>query len=127
MQKDTEQRLTRKYIDGLESERERMASELHDDVCNSMLALELEFRDMPSDISKELKPHLEVLSGLRERLRTLSHELMPPVFQYATIDEMLADYIFHLACQMDSRLPIIPRKEWIGAWYRRILALNFIG
>ena len=97
LQKDTEQRLTRKYIDGLESERERMASELHDDVCNSMLALELEFRDMPSDISKELKPHLEVLSGLRERLRTLSHELMPPVFQYATIDEMLADYIFHLA------------------------------
>lgn len=97
LQKDTEQRLTRKYIDGLESERERMASELHDDVCNSMLALELEFRDMPSDIGKELEPHLKVLSGLRERLRTMSHELMPPVFQYATIDEMLADYVLHLA------------------------------
>lgn len=97
LQKDTEQRLTRKYIDGLESERERMASELHDDVCNSMLALELEFRDMPPDVGKELEPHLEVLSGLRERLRTMSHELMPPVFQYATIDEMLADYVLHLA------------------------------
>ena len=41
LQKETEQRLTRKYIDGLESERERMATELHDDVCNNLLALEM--------------------------------------------------------------------------------------
>ena len=37
------------------------------------------------------------LKEVREHLRNISHELMPPVFQYATIDEMLADYILHIA------------------------------
>ena len=30
-------------------------------------------------------------------MRKLSHELMPPVFQYATLDELLADYVLHLS------------------------------
>ena len=51
LQKETEQRLTRKYIDGLESERERMATELHDDVCNSLLALEMNIRTISGEES----------------------------------------------------------------------------
>lgn len=89
--------LTRKYIDGLESERERMATELHDDVCNNLLALEMNIRAISNKESLELNEQLELLSNMRERLRTLSHELMPPAFQYATLDEMLADYVLHLS------------------------------
>lgn len=97
LQKETEQRLTRKYIDGLESERERMATELHDDVCNNLLALEMNIRNLSGDEIPVLSGQLSLLSHTRERLRTLSHELMPPAFQYATLDEMLADYVLHLS------------------------------
>lgn len=97
LQKETELRLTRKYIDGLESERGRMATELHDDVCNSLLALEMNIRTISAEESPELGEQLDLLSNTRERVRTLSHELMPPAFQYATLDEMLADYVLHLS------------------------------
>lgn len=96
LQKETEHRLTRKYIDGLESERERMATELHDDVCNSLLAFELNIRSLTPGDRKAMDEQLEQLRTIRERLRNMSHELMPPVFQYATIDEMLYDYVLHL-------------------------------
>lgn len=97
LRKATELRLTRKYIDGLESERERMATELHDDVCNNLLALEMNIRTISSEESMKLDEQLGLLSNTRDRLRTLSHELMPPVFQYATLEEMLADYVLHLS------------------------------
>ncbi len=97
LQKETELRLTRKYIDGLESERGRMATELHDDVCNSLLALEMNIRTISAEESPGLGEQLDLLSNTRERVRTLSHELMPPAFQYATLDEMLADYVLHLS------------------------------
>ncbi len=96
LQQETGQRLTRKYIDGLESERQRMASELHDDVCNNLLALEMNVRQIPGTEGGELGKSLGQLEHIRQRLRNLSHELMPPAFQYANIDEMLSDYITHL-------------------------------
>ena len=67
LQKETEQRLTRKYIDGLESERERMATELHDDVCNSLLALEMNIRTISGEESSDLSEQLGLLSNTRER------------------------------------------------------------
>ena len=97
LQKETEQRLTRKYIDGLASERERMATELHDDVCNNLLALEMNIRTISTEEGADLDKQLDLLNNTRERLRKLSHELMPPVFQYATLDELLADYVLHLS------------------------------
>ena len=96
LQKETEQRLARKYIDGLENERERMAVELHDDVCNNLLALEMNIHSL-TEGDKEMAKQVGLLGETRERLRNISHELMPPAFQYATIDEMLADYVQHLA------------------------------
>lgn len=95
-QKETELRLTRKYIDGLESERQRMATELHDDVCNSLLALEINVRSLPAVEGGVESEQLQQLGAIRLRLRNISHELMPPAFQYATIDEMLSDYVCHL-------------------------------
>lgn len=114
LQKETEQRLTRKYIEGLECERERMATELHDDVCNSLLALEMNIRSLSDEKSPELGDQLDLLTHTRERLRTLSHELMPPAFQYATLDEMLADYVHHLSLPegMQSEYRSTPGVDW---------------
>lgn len=96
LQQETGRRLTRKYIDGLESERQRIATELHDDVCNNLLALEMNVR-LRSDVDvPKVQESLGQLVQIRQRLRTMSHELMPPAFQYANIDEMLSDYVSHL-------------------------------
>lgn len=96
LQKETEQRLTRRYIEGLESERTRIATELHDDVCNSLLALSMDVRSSHAATSGAFDRQLSMLEDTRQRLRTISHELMPPAFQYATLHEMLDDYVHHL-------------------------------
>ena len=86
--------LSRKYIDGMESERARLARELHDGVCNELL-LEMELK---SGFNRE-EDKCELLDKLgrsRANIRSISHELMPPVFSDATIDEIITDYIDHL-------------------------------
>ncbi|MCL2313549.1 MAG: hypothetical protein FWC41_13920, partial [Firmicutes bacterium] len=92
LQQDSEQKMIRKYVEGLETERERISKELHDGICNDLLALEMAFKN---DIStkKEIQKHLDFLEKTRANIRHISHELMPPQFQYATIDEILKDYI----------------------------------
>lgn len=80
LQKETEQRLTRKYIDGLESERERIAEDLHDDVCNNLLAFEMSMRSLFEESNASMiDEQLDRLKEVREHLRNISHELMPPV------------------------------------------------
>lgn len=104
LQQETEQRLTRRYIEGLESERTRIATELHDDVCNNLLALSMEVRSSEAAATGVFDRQLGLLEETRQRLRTISHELMPPVFQYATLHEMLDDYVHHL--QLPATLSI---------------------
>lgn len=74
-------------ISTLEKERARIARELHDGLCNDMLALEMRFTaDGASDQS------VERLSQLRQQARLLSHQLMPPQFDRLTLPEMLSLY-----------------------------------
>lgn len=92
LQQESELRMIRKYIDGLESERSRISKELHDGVCNDLLALEMELKNNGGDIAAQTA----FLHRTRENIRSVSHELMPPAFQYAAIDEIVADYVSHL-------------------------------
>ena len=96
LQKETEARLTRKYIDGLEGERKRLAKELHDGVCSDLLGLQMMFSSAASLTPDFKERFLSLLQKTGKDIRDISHELMPPAFQYATIDEILSDYIFHL-------------------------------
>ena len=63
----------------------------------------MNFRSTGQPAGKELGGQLEFLQDIRERLRNISHELMPPAFQYATIDEMLTDYVTHLTLPAQVR------------------------
>lgn len=93
-EQETQLRLSRKYIDGLENERTRLARELHDGVCNELLALEIGVKAEQDQGNKEQL--LAKLGRTRESIRHISHELMPPIFSYATIDEIIEDYVGHL-------------------------------
>lgn len=92
--RDTDLRLARKYIDGLESERERLARELHDGACNDLLGIGMLLEEsLPA--GEPLARIRTLLEKSRANLRHVSHALMPPVFRYAALDEMLEDYIAH--------------------------------
>ena len=59
-------------------------------------------------------PEIYTLRKIREHVRHISHELMPAVFQYATIDEMLEDLILHLALPKKTKASYVstPNVNW---------------
>lgn len=93
--RQTDLRLARKYIDGLEAERTRLARELHDGICSDLLGLEMRMRHADPTPGAQ-REAVELLTSMRESVRNISHELMPPALQYATLDEMIGDYTSHL-------------------------------
>lgn len=76
-----------RYIEGQESERVRLAKELHDGVANQLLAVEMKLS------TDGLTPQaMELLNESREQVRHVSHELLPPEFDNHTLDEILGQY-----------------------------------
>lgn len=88
--------LTQQYVDGLESERKRMARELHDGVCNDLLAIEM---SMQANNPARRAQTQKLVSECRESVRRISHELMPPEFAYANLDEVVR---YHLTKQAEA-------------------------
>lgn len=92
-QEKADQQMEEQFIEGLETERSRMARELHDGVSNQLLAIEMK---LASDgLTEQTR---QMLTESRERIRQVSHELMPPEFQHNSIDEVLNHYI----CSIDG-------------------------
>lgn len=81
--------LRRKYIEGLESERARLARELHDGVCNDLLGLQI----LMTTSNKEQT--IPILKDIMIGVRQISHDLMPPRFAHADIAKVAADYVTH--------------------------------
>ncbi|MGN1376496.1 MAG: ATP-binding protein [Prevotella sp.] len=84
--------MTRQYINGMESEKARMARDLHDGACNSLLAISMQLNDNKT----ERETILHGIRSLRDELRHMSHEMMPPSFADINIDEIIKDYLLHL-------------------------------
>lgn len=106
--------VARSYIEGLEQERARLAKELHDGVCNDLLGIGLHIQalSVPEDSRESL---LHLTEQVREDVRYISHELMPPKFQYTTLDEMTESYIARL--HLPRSMHITMDKECKGkAW-----------
>lgn len=81
---DIGRQLTQQYIEGLESERQRMARELHDGVCNDLLAIQMNI-----NAGNSTESTAAMIDNCRQAVRRISHELMPPEFSYATLDEVV--------------------------------------
>lgn len=87
--KESEIKQMRDYLNGLETERNRLAKALHDSAANKLYLLDKNLKsidNIPPDISTQIE---EVYS----QIRNVSHELISPAFQYATLYEILADHI----------------------------------
>lgn len=89
--KEAELISAKRYIDGLENERKRLAKDLHDGVCSDLLGVIMQMKR--NDVAGEGNGGaVEMLESIRAGVRTISHELMPPSFQLTDLDEMLYDY-----------------------------------
>lgn len=77
------------YIRGLEAERERIAKELHDGICNEMLAMSFTLADD--------EKALEQIQAITAKTRRLSHELMPPQFKDGNICQLLMSYVMMIS------------------------------
>lgn len=93
LRSETELNLTRRYLEGMEIERNRLARELHDGISNDLYALEIKLQHELSDSSLLA----ETLTRIRESVRAISHELMPPSFSELTLKEILENYVKQLA------------------------------
>lgn len=102
--------LRRKYIEGLESERARLARELHDGVCNDLLGLQILMTT--SDKEQTIPILKDIMIGVRQ----ISHDLMPPRFAHADIAKVAADYVthYHLAnCKINFQATDTDRWQHI--------------
>ena len=81
----------RQYIKGLETERSRMARELHDSVSNGLLGVSMKMKgaDSPEDIDAVISD----VERLRNEVRTLSHGMMPPEFSKYSLNEIMGFYV----------------------------------
>lgn len=77
-------RLLQSHIDGIESERGRLAKDLHDGICNDLYAVGMLIQtDTPRD---ELLTDIE---KIRTDVRRISHEMMPPSLQDVGLAEAI--------------------------------------
>lgn len=97
------------YIDGLESERKRLAQELHDGVCNDLLVTAMK---LSSDASIENAS--KQIYEVRETVRNISHELMPPNMKFVTLDLTLMAYTYKLSEmeQFEIDFKATPLPDW---------------
>ena len=79
------------YIEGMEEECRYFAKELHDGIANDLLALEMKAR------LEQQEPMAHSIKNLRESVRTISHELIPPEFDHFTLDEILRQYTQYIS------------------------------
>ena len=89
LREETSRQLTVQYIKGLEGERARIAKELHDGVCNDLLAVQMNMQN-----GRSAEETAALIDYCRDSVRRISHELMPPEFAYATIDEVVRYLVF---------------------------------
>lgn len=73
------------YINGVENERKRLAKELHDGVCNDILAVNIMMQTNREEAERLLK-------NVGHNVRHLSHELIPPRFDNTSLPELVEIY-----------------------------------
>lgn len=96
---EAEQEQNRRYLEGMESERTRLAKELHDGVSNQLLAIEMRINDNHNhnaDDNKKWEQTRRLLTESREQVRRVSHELMPPEFSYAHLGEVIENFMYEM-------------------------------
>lgn len=90
LKQENELNSARRYIEGLEEECKYFAKELHDDIANDLLGLQMKIETSAGKGNEQELASL--VSKLRNNVRNISHELMPPEFEHLSLDQILDRY-----------------------------------
>lgn len=95
LKQENELNSARRYIEGLEEECKYFAKELHDGIANDLLGLQMKIETSAGKGNEQELASL--VSKLRNNVRNISHELMPPEFEHLSLDQILDRYAAKLA------------------------------
>lgn len=87
-QEESEIKQNKRFLEGMEQERSRLAKELHDGVSNQLFAIEMKLGD-----DNDAEQARRMITESREQVRRVSHELMPPEFTHTHLGEVIEDYM----------------------------------
>ena len=90
LKQENELNSARRYIEGLEEECKYFAKELHDGIANDLLGLQMKIEASAGKGNEQELASL--VSKLRNNVRNISHELMPPEFEHLSLDQILDRY-----------------------------------
>ncbi|HOG18930.1 MAG TPA: tetratricopeptide repeat protein [Salinivirgaceae bacterium] len=113
--RDMQLKVIQEKIAGQEEERSRIARELHDGVGGNLVALKLLLEQTmadpnPEDISSISSRVVKTL----EEVRSISHNLMPPIFSDISIDQVLRLHIEDLnkSCEINFNVLFLTKTGW---------------
>ena len=84
-----QQKLLETFITTQENERNRIASDLHDDLIGKLVVMKLQLENG----QKEIIDIIPVLSKAIVVARSISHDLMPALIEYEPLREIIADLV----------------------------------
>lgn len=94
------QLLTDKLFTAQDTERQRIARDLHDDFSQRLVAVALDLEDlrrnpplMPASLGKALEPIRDELAQLSDDLRNLAHQLHPSLLKHAVLRAALEEHV----------------------------------
>lgn len=91
LQQEKELEAARRYTEGLEEECKHLAKELHDGIANDLLALQMRI-ETAENTSQAREDVARQVDRLRQSVRDISHELMPPDLEHICMDGLLVHY-----------------------------------
>lgn len=93
---EKEREVLKAILSGEESERNRLAVELHDGISNLLFSCKLSLSSIQTkepEVNTKLSENLELLDSIREESRRMSHNLMPPNFSTDNLAVVFNEYI----------------------------------
>ena len=84
-----------------------LAKELHDGIANELLALQMRIETAGNN-PKDWKEISEIVNGLKQEIRDISHELMPPDFERIGLDEWLMRYASFMSASCGTDITYHP-------------------
>ena len=102
-------------MSGEEKERHRLARELHDSIGGSIAGIKLYLENMLERTdTPELRAILRDIEKTYHEVRNISHDLVPPEFEYSSIMEVVSSYISQVKTRsnINVSLDIFPQTGW---------------
>ncbi len=91
-----QQEITQQIINTQEAERKRIALDLHDELGGNLAAIKMALQnlDLPATHSKKMN---QLIDNATNNTRNITHNLMPPEFEQAKLDNLLDNYYQQLS------------------------------